>query len=194
MHIHGWNLFFLVAFIVYVTIRGLYDRQTKGKETVITHVDGRERALLVGVGVGSLLLPVLYLFTSWLAFADYRFPGFVPWCGAVILAGALWLFWRTHADLGRNWSISLELRKGHQLVRHGAYASVRHPMYAAILLWDIGQGLLLENWLAGWSALVTFAALCVLRIPREEQMMRSYFGDAYRDYMCKTGRIIPHRR
>ena len=194
MHVHGWNLFFLIAFIVYVAIRGFFDRQTKRNEKLITRVDRLERALLVAVGVGSIALPLLYLFTPWLAFADYQRRESLPCCGAAIALGALWLFWRAHADLGQNWSISLELRKGHQLIRHGVYSSVRHPMYAAILLWDIGQGLLIDNWLAGWSALATFAIMCIIRIPREEQMMCGFFGDGYRNYMRKTGRLFPRLR
>jgi protein-S-isoprenylcysteine O-methyltransferase Ste14 len=194
MHLGGWNLFFLMAFIVYVSIRGIFDRQTKNVEKVITRVDTVERVLLTTVGVASILLPLLYLFTPWLAFADYKRREFVPWCGAPILVAALWLFWRSHSDLGQNWSISLELRKGHELVTRGVYAAVRHPMYAAILLWDVGQGLLIENWLAGWSALVAFVVMCVLRIPREEQMMSASFGDAYHVYMRKTGRLFPRLR
>jgi protein-S-isoprenylcysteine O-methyltransferase Ste14 len=181
MHLYGWNLFFLVAFAVYVTIRGVYERQTKGNEKVLRRVDARERALLVLVGLGSVLLPAVYFLTSWLSFADYRLPAFILWCGAAIVSAALWLFWRSHADLGKNWSVSLEVRKGHELIRHGVYVSVRHPMYAAVFVWDIGQGLLLENWLAGWSALVTFAVMCILRVPREKEMMSGYFGEAYRE-------------
>ena len=113
---------------VYVSIRGIFDRQTKNAEKVITRIDTLERVLLTTVGVASILLPLLYLFTPWLAFADYRRREFVPWCGAPILVGALWLFWRSHADLGQNWSISLELRKGHQLVTHGVYGFVTRCM------------------------------------------------------------------
>jgi hypothetical protein len=65
MHVHGWSLFFLIAFIVYVAIRGFFDRQTKRNEKLITRVDRLERALLVAVGVGSIALPLLYLFTPW---------------------------------------------------------------------------------------------------------------------------------
>jgi hypothetical protein len=88
MHVGGWNLFFLIAFIVYVSIRGIFDRQTKNGEKVITRVDTLERVLLTTVGVASILLPLLYLFTPWLAFADYRRREIVHWCGAPILAGS----------------------------------------------------------------------------------------------------------
>jgi protein-S-isoprenylcysteine O-methyltransferase Ste14 len=96
--------------------------------------------------------------------------------------------------LGQNWSVTLELHKGHQLVKHGVYRLVRHPMYASILLWDLAQGLLLQNWLAGWSALVAFVVLYALRAPREEQMMCECFGEEYREYMRQTGRLFPRLR
>lgn len=140
------------------------------------------------------LLPILYLFTPWLTFADYRLPILAAWCGSAILGMALWLFWRSHAKLGKNWSRTLELRHGPQVVRHGVYRSVRHPMYASILLWDLAQGLLLQNWLAGWAALVTFGILCLVRIPREEQMMCEFFGQEYQDYRQQTGRFFPRLR
>jgi protein-S-isoprenylcysteine O-methyltransferase Ste14 len=115
----------------------------------------------------------------------------LPWCGAFALAASLWLFWRSHADLGTNWSVTLEIRKGHELVRHGIYRSIRHPMYASIWLFGLAQGLLLQNWLAGWCAVVTFAPMYFLRTPREEQMMCEFFGPEYREYMERTGRLFP---
>jgi len=107
------------------------------------------------------------------------------------MAAALWLFWRSHADLGDNWSVTLELRNGHQLVKHGVYRSIRHPMYAAIFLWSLAQGLILENWLAGWSSFATFSAMYFLRTPREERMMCEFLGEEYREYMRETGRLFP---
>ena len=190
MRVQPWNLIFLVGFIASVGIRGVFERRTGGIEKTVNRMDARERILLPFVGLGSLLLPILYLFTPWLTFADYRLPILALWCGTAILGFALWLFWRSHADLGQNWSRTLELRHGHQLVQHGVYRLVRHPMYASILLWDLAQGLLLQNWLAGWSALVAFAVLYSVRAPREEHMMCEFFGQEYRDYMRRTGRLF----
>ncbi len=111
-----------------------------------------------------------------------------------VMVISLWLFWRSHADLGHNWSISLELREGHELVTHGVYRKIRHPMYASIWLWNIAQAMLLQNWLAGWPALLAFAAMYFLRTPREEQLMCEAFGEEYREYMRQTGRLLPRRR
>jgi protein-S-isoprenylcysteine O-methyltransferase Ste14 len=85
----------------------------------------------------------------------------------------------------------LEVRKGHQLVKHGVYRLIRHPMYSAIWLFSLAQGLLLQNWLAGWSGFVLFGVMYFLRTPREERMMEEVFGQEYRDYMRQTGRIFP---
>ncbi len=189
-----WNLVFLLGFAIYVGIRGVFSAKTKANVQAERRVDLQERVLLFAVFIGGLLLPVLYLFTSLLAFADYKLPPFLPWFGVVAMAFGLWLFFRSHADLGQNWSLTLEIRVGHVLVTQGVYASTRHPMYSAILLFSIAQGLLLANWLAGWSALAAVGLMCVLRIPREEQMMCETFGEDYRRYMARTGRLFPRSR
>ena len=186
-----WNLIFLIGFIVYVTIRAVFARRTERNEKTVRRVDLLEKALMIVVISTSTLVPLLYLFTPALAFADYRLPRFAPWLGLFVMMAALWLFWRSHADLGLNWSPTLELRKGHQLIRHGVYRTVRHPMYASIFLWSLAQGMMLENWLAGWSALLTFSLMYILRTPREEQMMCDFLGQEYRDYIRQTGRLFP---
>jgi protein-S-isoprenylcysteine O-methyltransferase Ste14 len=76
-------------------------------------------------------------------------------------------------------------------VTHGVYRWVRHPMYTAIFLFAIAQGLLLPNWFAGWAGLITFAALYLSRIGNEEKMMREAFGEEYQAYMRRTGRLWP---
>jgi protein-S-isoprenylcysteine O-methyltransferase Ste14 len=58
-------------------------------------------------------------------------------------------------------------------------------------LWGVAQTLLLQNRVAGFSSLVLFLPLYLLRVPREERMMVEEFGDEYRAYMDRTGRILP---
>jgi protein-S-isoprenylcysteine O-methyltransferase Ste14 len=111
-----------------------------------------------------------------------------------VMLFALWLFWRSHADLGDNWSVSLEVRKEHRLITDGVYRFIRHPMYAAIFLFSLAQALLLPNWLAGWSALATFTVMYLVRTPREERMMCKVFPEEYREYMERTGRLFPRLR
>jgi protein-S-isoprenylcysteine O-methyltransferase Ste14 len=189
-----WNIVFLIGFVVFFGIRFGYARQASGEKRAVSQFDAVERVLLAMMFPPTMLLPMLYLLTPLLAFADYRLPAVAGWTGAVLMAIGLWLFWRSHADLGKNWSVSLELREGHQLVTHGVYRFIRHPMYAAIWLWAVAQGLLLANWLAGWSVVPVFAAMYWLRTPREEAMMQQMFREQYQEYMQNTGRIVPRFR
>ncbi len=186
-----WNIVFLIGFIIYVGIRHKFSVLTKDNEKTFSRIDTLEKILLFIVLLGNILLPAIYLLSRLLAFADYALPRFVPWIGSVIMVVSLWLFRRSHTDLGKNWSISLEMRKDHQLIRNGVYRLIRHPMYASIWLFTIAQALLLQNWIAGPSAVVTFAPLYFLRTPREEQMMREAFGKEYEDYIRQTGRVFP---
>jgi protein-S-isoprenylcysteine O-methyltransferase Ste14 len=191
MHIDPWNVVFLAGFVVYFAIRGHFEKQVRGIATTESRLDAVERTLLAFTGVGCLLLPVLYLFTPWLGFADYVTKPIVPWVGVVVMVAALYTFYRAHADLGTNWSVTLEIRKDHQLVTRGIYSRIRHPMYAAIWLFSLAQALLLSNWIAGPAALVAFGALYFVRVPREERMMAQRFGESWRDYRGRTGRLIP---
>ena len=107
------------------------------------------------------------------------------------MAAGLWLLWRSHADLGDNWSDRLAIREDHVLVTQGAYGRIRHPMYSASWLIMIAQALLLSNWIAGFGGVVAFGVMYFLRVPQEEQMMQERFGEQYRRYMATTGRVIP---
>ena len=118
----------------------------------------------------------------------------LPSLGAVLFLQALLLLWRSHADLAGSFSPGLQIRKNHRLVTTGVYERIRHPMYAAHLLWATAQLLLLHNWIAGPAFLVASLPLYMARIPREEEMMEERFGDEYRRYAERTGRVLPGRR
>ena len=191
----AFGMVYFLGMLAEVVIRVPHEQRRRQTRMKLERVDWSERPLLVLMFVGMFFIPLVYTFTSRLDGADYRLPrearesaGRV---GMIILAMAVWLFWRSHADLGRNWSPSLELREGHELVTEGVYRSVRHPMYASMWLWGVAQALLLQNWIAGWASLVMFMPLYLLRVPREERMMLDEFGEEYRAYMDRTGRVIP---
>jgi protein-S-isoprenylcysteine O-methyltransferase Ste14 len=188
------SLYFL-GILAEIAIRVPHERRRRRIRMAVDCVDGSERALVGLLSMGMFFIPAVYALTPWLNWADYRLSlevkGRVGRLGAAILAFALWLFWRSHADLGRNWSPSLQLREEHHLVTEGVYRTIRHPMYASQWLWSVAQPLLLQNWIAGWVGLLLFLPLYVLRVPREEQMMLAQFGAAYRAYTSRTGRILP---
>jgi protein-S-isoprenylcysteine O-methyltransferase Ste14 len=185
------NAVFLVGLVVQCAIRHRFVQRTKSERKTVRQFDRTEKLLLAAMFPPVLLLPLVYCFTPLLSFADYHVASYIRWSGAAVMVASLWLFWRSHVDLGQNWSVSLELRENHELVSHGVYRWIRHPMYASIWLWGLAQGMVLANWFAGWSVIPVFAAMYFIRMPREERLMSEKFGDAYRDYARRTGRIFP---
>lgn len=107
------------------------------------------------------------------------------------LVAGLWWFHRSHSDLGAYWSVTLELRENHRLITRGVYRHVRHPMYAALFLYSIGQALMLPNWIAGPSYFVAFGILFALRVGAEERMMLEAFGNEYAAYRARTKLLVP---
>ncbi len=142
--------------------------------------------------LGYFGIPMLYVTTRLLSFADYPLHPVVFAAGILANLAALWLFWRSHVDLGRNFSMKLVIREKHALVTSGVYRFIRHPMYASFLLWSLGQLLLLPNWIAGPAGLFGFCVLYFPRIRREEELMLGKFGDVYREYMTHTKRLVPY--
>jgi len=151
----------------------------------------REKLLLMCSFTGLGIIPCVYVFAHVPRFADYPFQPGLAWLGTAVFAASLWLFFRVHKELGRNWSDSLEVREKHVLVTHGLYQYVRHPMYTAFFMWAVAQLLLLPNWVAGPAGLVGFGILFFFRVGKEEQMMLETFGEDYRAYMQRTPRLIP---
>lgn len=146
--------------------------------------------------VGMLVIPVIYVFTRWLDFADYRLPTWTGAVGAAIFAAGLWLQWRARVDLGHNLRPTAvptsETKEGtSSLVTDGAYRHIRHPIYAGHWLAAIAQALLLHNWIAGWAGLILILPMYRYRVRREEQNMLERFGEEYRRYMDRTGRVFP---
>lgn len=183
---------FLIATGAYIGIRGYYRRKASKETVVVGRSSQADMALVLLVGCGQILLPLIALFTPLLDWAHYRSPAPVlGWLGALLMAAGLWLFWRSHDDLGDNWSVTLEVRADHRLVSSGVYGRIRHPMYASFFAMALGQWLLLQNWVAGPAALVAVACLYAIRKPHEEAMLLDSFGDEYRQYMSATGGIWP---
>jgi protein-S-isoprenylcysteine O-methyltransferase Ste14 len=154
-------------------------------------MDWREKFRLSVSLTGLGLIPLTYVATNMPGFAARSFSAPVAVLGAGIAVAALVLFHLTHKALGRNWSVSLQMRESHKLITHGIYARIRHPMYSAFWLWAIAQALLLPNWIAGFSGIVGFGALYLMRVGPEEEMMRESFGPEYDAYMGRTGRLWP---
>ena len=185
------KIIWVLGCVAWFVIRLPHQRRSRKTPVAQRRDRGRDRVLLIISAAGLGIIPALYVATHQPRVADYPFHPLQAWLGVLVLIGAMWMFHRTHRDLGRAWSVTLEIRDQHRLITHGVYSRLRHPMYAAFWLWALAQALLLPNWIAGLSGLVGFGTLFFARVGHEEHMMLDTFGAEYRDYMARTKRVVP---
>jgi len=185
-----FKIIYFILFVVVFIVRKIFTAGNKKQEFVVKEKSAGDVLLLTFDGIG-MLIPLVYVFSTWLDFADYNMPDWVGWIGIVLFMNAIMVLYFSHAHLGKNWSPVLGIQKEHTLVMSGIYKYIRHPMYAAHLLWAIAQILILHNWIAGYSFIVVMIPHYLMRVGKEEQMMVEQFGGEYEDYMKTTGRIFP---
>ncbi len=140
-----------------------------------------------------MILPLFYVFSTWIDYFNLDFPVWVRIIGGVGFFAAIFMHNWSHIALGTNWSYTLELKKEQKLITRGPYKHIRHPMYTAFLLWVVFQSLLLPNWLILLVGLFGIAMMYFGRVKKEEELMIERFGDEYREYMKRTGRLFPKK-
>ena len=96
--------------------------------------------------------------------------------------------------LGKNWAPSMTgVREDSELVTTGPYGIVRNPIYLGAFIFLPSLALVGSNWLM----LLPAIALCVIlftQVDEEEATVMDRFGDAYREYMKRTPKLIPKLR
>ena len=93
-------------------------------------------------------------------------------------------------SLGRFFTTRVMTQPGQTVVERGPYRWIRHPSYTGALL--IVLGILLSQ--ASWLSLACFPLALpgfAYRISVEEDALTAALGDAYRDYMRRTKRLVP---
>jgi protein-S-isoprenylcysteine O-methyltransferase Ste14 len=141
------------------------------------------------IGFVSALTFVMY--PKGIAFASLSFPSWLRWFGvALAIFGFLLLQW-AQSTLGKSWSDTPRMMTEQILITSGPYEFVRHPIYTAFILILGSLFLLSANGLVGLTWIGMTALEVTSRIRFEERLMIEYFGDQYRDYMKKTGQLLP---
>lgn len=117
-------------------------------------------------------------------------PSYIQAAGIVLFSLGLAMSVTGRLQLGRNWSDleDAQVLERHDLVTHGIYKYVRHPIYSGDLMLLLGLELALNSWLV----LLTIIPLVVVvqNVKREEaQLMGAFSG--YARYTRQSKRFIP---
>lgn len=128
---------------------------------------------------------------AWMSWADLPFPTWLRWTGvSIALLGFVVLQWSQNT-LGKNWSDRPRMLKEQTLITSGPYHYVRHPIYTGFLLILGSTFFISANWMIGLAWISMVILEIASRIHFEESLMIEYFGDQYREYMKRTGRLFP---
>ena len=179
--------------IVFAVHRGYYVRKHgEERNTLKKREEGLASKIAGALGmIGFIAMLVYAINPTWLSWASLLFPLWLRWlCVGIALLGFALLQWAQNT-LGQNWSDAPKLVSDQAMVARGPYAWARHPIYTAFLL-ILGSLLLISaNWLVGGLWLVSTSLDIAARIRAEEKLLLGRFGEPYRAYMQRTGRLLP---
>lgn len=183
-----------ILIVVFAAHRGYYVKNYSKPEdaTVKKREEGIVSKVAGLLGMAGFISVLLYVINpKWLAFADLAFPAWLRWAGVgIAILGFALLQW-AQVTLANSWSDTPRMMKEQTLITSGPYRTIRHPIYTAFIL-ILGSMLFISsNWLIGLCWLVMTTLEVISRIGFEESLMMEFFGEQYREYMKKTGRLFP---
>lgn len=124
-----------------------------------------------------------------------RMPQFVEVVLAVLTLGlaaaSVWLVNAASRRLGKQWALAARLVEGHDLISDGPYGYVRNPIYTGMFGLLLATGLAMSQWTTLLAAVLVFAVGTVIRIRREERLLRQAFGASFDEYARKVPALIP---
>jgi protein-S-isoprenylcysteine O-methyltransferase Ste14 len=176
---------FWIVFVIYWLVSARKLKAVKRREPL------HERLLYMIPVIISyfLLFSDVLRFTS-LGFRLFQVSALLGATGVGITAAAVALAIWARWHLGENWSGAVTLKAGHELISSGPYRLIRHPIYTGILSAMAGTALALGE-LRGLLALALAVSAFYYKARKEEGYLMMEFGDKYRDYSARTGRLFP---
>ena len=173
------------GFLIVWSLWAIWTKPTERRESA-----GSRLSYTLFVLAGFYLLFARRVRLSWLNWPILPPAGWVTALAvAMTSAGLLFAIW-ARAHLGGNWSGTVTMKVGHELVRSGPYRWVRHPIYSGIFLAVLGMAVERRE-LRSIDALALIYAGFFRKIRKEEQFMNTLFGAGYDEYRRTTGALIP---
>jgi protein-S-isoprenylcysteine O-methyltransferase Ste14 len=178
-----WALW--VLFGLYWVVSALRSKQTKRRETWLQRL-----AYTLPLGLVFILLWQPQSNRALLNTRLLPFNAMVEWVGVGLVAAGIALCFWARWHLGANWSGTVTLKVGHELIRTGPYRSIRHPIYTGILLALLGTAMQIGQ-LRGFAALLVSWVSFYFKARREESFLTDEFGEEFAAHARRTGMFLP---
>ena len=195
---HEQQLFqwiFISILVVTFAISGAFRRRARQLGGTIPRAQ-EGRFIL---GLRFLLSAPLYLSLlayminpNWMAWSMVSLPIWLRWLGVGVGLAMLPLLYWLLRSIGNNISETFLTKDNHALVTHGPYRWVRHPLYTVATVIFVALSLVAANWFMLAMAALLIFMITFFVIPKEETQLALKFGDAYRRYQQRTGKLFPH--
>jgi protein-S-isoprenylcysteine O-methyltransferase len=187
---HLWyDAIFIVTYAAWLLFEIVTGRSRKSADPTKARDRGSFRFLIALIWTG---LALAFTFCFGLQRAA------IPWMRTGLFFAGIALMWvgiafRYYAMrvLGRYFTFQVDVHPGQTVIDAGPYRYIRHPSYTGALITVFGLGLALGNWASILAMLACISAGYAYRIHVEEAALVSALGQAYRDYMCRTARLLP---
>ena len=190
---HTFRVLVGVILLLGLAIRAYYlraaTRHGARAQTIESRLSRTLQALFYTIA--SCLIVAYIVFPGLISRSALHLPEWLRWVGVFLGFLCLPLLVWVHRSLDLNCSFVLSIREDHTLVTCGPYSRIRHPMYAVWYVLHFSLFLMTANWLVGAYMVGVYTLPIALRMREEEAMLIQRFGDAYRDYMRRTGRLLP---
>jgi protein-S-isoprenylcysteine O-methyltransferase Ste14 len=164
---------------------------------MIKNVQGKQ-VIVMNDGGSLLLFRLIIPFSIIAAFCAYYFLWgnlqFTIYCttaGFLMVAIGLLIRWIAVLSLGPAFTVQLAIVMDHHLKTDGIYKNIRHPSYTGLLLYYLGLGIAMHNWVSIVLLVAGPLGVVMNRITMEEAVLKKHFGKAYEEYMKRTKNLIP---
>ena len=192
-----FRLFFIFIFLGTLAISSYYRRRARQSGEVISRTS-EGGIFLAGRAIlaAALFLPFLayMLNPAWMNWSALALPDWLRWLGVAAGLAILPMIYWVMTSIGKNISETTLTKSSHELITHGPYNWIRHPLYTFATIGFVSLAVVAGNWLMLAMALLAFGAIAWFVVPREEAELINKFGSDYQNYQERTGRFTPWSR
>jgi protein-S-isoprenylcysteine O-methyltransferase Ste14 len=140
--------------------------------------------LLVSIQFGALAVLAVQAWVAWQAAANHS----TTWL-LLGLSGIVGV-WALSANRPGNFNIHPTPHQDGELIQHGPYRWIRHPMYTSVLLFGAALAVAITS-MSAWLVWVLLAGVLMSKALLEERWMAQKHP-AYTAYLARSRRFIPY--